>query len=164
MQWKRSEEPWHRKAGMSRSQQKLMLILFFDIQGVVMVEWVPYRKNVDVAREDAGVVVGEPVCAPPWQHPHPPSQFNTKVPEEEHYVVNVPYPPYSPNLALCDFIIFSKLKLALKGPHLGDLGGIKSKMAAYQQSIPKSDFKRCYDDWLLRVWKCIATQGDKINL
>ncbi len=38
MQWKRSEEPRHRKARMAQSQQKLMIILFFDVQGVVMVE------------------------------------------------------------------------------------------------------------------------------
>ncbi len=30
MQWKRSDKPWHKKARMARSQQKLMLILFFD--------------------------------------------------------------------------------------------------------------------------------------
>ncbi len=50
----------------------------------------------------------------------------------------------------------------------GDLEGIKLKMAAYLQSIPKSDFERCYDDWLLYLQKCITQgeyfEGDKINL
>ncbi len=81
----------------------------------------------------------------------------------------MPHPPYSPDLAPRNFFIFSKLKLSLKGQHLGDLEGIKSKTAAYLRSIPKSDFKRCYDDWLLSLQKCIATQReyfeeDKINL
>ncbi len=49
MQWKRSDKPQHKKARMARSQQKLMLILFFGAQGVVMAEWVPHRKNVDAA-------------------------------------------------------------------------------------------------------------------
>ncbi len=49
VQWKWSDEPRHKKARMAQSQQKLMLILFFDVQGVVMVEWVPYWKNVDAA-------------------------------------------------------------------------------------------------------------------
>ncbi len=35
------------KACMAQSQQKLMLILFFDVQGVAMAEWVLYWKNVD---------------------------------------------------------------------------------------------------------------------
>ncbi len=38
MQWKRSNELRHKKTRMARSQQKLMLILFFDVQGVMMVE------------------------------------------------------------------------------------------------------------------------------
>ncbi len=50
MQWKRSDEPRHKKARMTLPQQILMLILFFDAQGVVLVEWVPYRKNVDAYR------------------------------------------------------------------------------------------------------------------
>ncbi len=47
--WKRSDKPQHKKAGMAQSQYKLMLILFFDIQGVVMAECVPYLENVDAA-------------------------------------------------------------------------------------------------------------------
>ncbi len=81
----------------------------------------------------------------------------------------MPHLPYSLDLALNNFFIFRKLKLALMGHHLEDLEGIKWKIAAYLQSIPKSNFKRCYDDWLLYLGKCVATQGeyferDKINL
>ncbi len=49
MQWKRSDEPQHKKAHMTQSQQKFMLILFFDIQVMVIAEWVLYWKNVDTA-------------------------------------------------------------------------------------------------------------------
>ncbi len=68
-----------------------------------------------------------------------------------------------------DLQFFSpELKLALKRQHLGDLQVIKSKTAAYLRNILKSDFKKCYDDWLLRLRKCTVTQGeyfegDKIN-
>ncbi len=49
MQGKRSIELQHKKACMARSQQKLMLILFFSVQGVAMAEWVLCRKNLDAA-------------------------------------------------------------------------------------------------------------------
>ncbi len=49
VQWKRSDELWYKRARTARSQQKLMLILFFNVLRVVMVEWVPYWKNVDAA-------------------------------------------------------------------------------------------------------------------
>ncbi len=49
MQWKRSDEPQSKKACMARSQQKFMLILFFSVLGVMMMEWGLYQKNVDAA-------------------------------------------------------------------------------------------------------------------
>ncbi len=62
-----------------------MLILFFDVQRMVMAEWVLYWENVDAAfyiknnleiknlylKEEAGLVAGEPVCAPPQQRSQP---------------------------------------------------------------------------------------------
>jgi hypothetical protein len=32
-------------------------------------------------------------------------------------MVIVPHPPYSPDLAPCDFALFAKLKMKLKGQH-----------------------------------------------
>ncbi len=107
---------------------------------------IPEIENL-YPKEEAGVMSGEPVCAPPQQHPQPPSRFNAKVPGNNMWLM--PHPPYFPDLAHCDFFfIFPKLKLVLKGQHLGDLEGIKSKTASsFLQSIPKFDFKRCYDDY-----------------
>ena len=41
MQWKSTLSPRPKKARMSRSKFKAMLIVFFDIQATVMTEWVP---------------------------------------------------------------------------------------------------------------------------
>jgi hypothetical protein len=41
MQWKSTSSPRPKKARMNRSKFKAMLIVFFDIQGIVMAEWVP---------------------------------------------------------------------------------------------------------------------------
>jgi hypothetical protein len=46
MQWK-STSPRPKKARMSRSQFKAMLIVFFYIQGIVMAEWVPRGQTVN---------------------------------------------------------------------------------------------------------------------
>ncbi len=125
----------------------------------------PEIKNM-YPKEEAEVVGGEPVCAPPRNAPNHQANSTQKFLEKNNMVL-MPRPPYSRDLASCDFS--PKLKLALKGQHLGDLEGIKLKTTAYLGSIPKSEFKKCYDDWLLRLRKCIATQwenfvADKINL
>ena len=47
MQWKSSSlSPRPKKARMSRSKLKAMLIVFLDIQGTVMAEWVPSGQTV----------------------------------------------------------------------------------------------------------------------
>ncbi len=43
----------------------------------------------------------------------------------------IPHVPHSPDLGPCDFFLFLKLKLALKGQHLEDLDGIKQKSVEY---------------------------------
>jgi hypothetical protein len=47
MQWKSTSSPRPKKARMSRSKFKAMLIVFFDIQGIVMAEWVPSGHTVN---------------------------------------------------------------------------------------------------------------------
>jgi histone-lysine N-methyltransferase SETMAR len=37
----------------------------------------------------------------------------------------LPHPPYSPDLAPCDFCLFPKLKLKLKGHHFGTMENIQ---------------------------------------
>ena len=47
MRWKSTSSPRPKKARMSRSKFKTMLIVFFDIQGTVMAEWVPSGQTVN---------------------------------------------------------------------------------------------------------------------
>jgi len=47
MQWKSTLSPRPKKARMSRSKFKAMLMVFFDIQGIVMAEWVPSGQMVN---------------------------------------------------------------------------------------------------------------------
>ena len=47
MQWKSTSSPRPKKARMSLSKFKDMLIVFFDIQGIVMTVWVPRGQTVN---------------------------------------------------------------------------------------------------------------------
>ena len=48
MQWKSTSSPRPKKARMSCSKFRAMLIVFFDIQGIVMAEWVPSGQAVNL--------------------------------------------------------------------------------------------------------------------
>jgi len=47
VQWKSTSSPRPKRACMSHSKFKAMLIVFFDIQGIVMAEWVPRGQTVN---------------------------------------------------------------------------------------------------------------------
>jgi hypothetical protein len=43
----RHTSPRMRKARMSKSKVKAMIIVFFDIRGAIMIEWVPEGQTVN---------------------------------------------------------------------------------------------------------------------
>jgi hypothetical protein len=49
-------------------------------------------------------------------------QFLTK-----NKIAVIPHPPYSPDLATCDFFLFSKMKVKLKGRRFNTLEEIKAE-------------------------------------
>ena len=51
--------------------------------------------------------------------------------------------PYSPNIAPCDFWMFPKFKMALKGRRFDDIETIQSNATRELKAIPKSAFKDC---------------------
>jgi len=47
MYWKNPQSPRKKKARMSKSKFKAMMIVFFDIQGVTYIDWVPEGQTVN---------------------------------------------------------------------------------------------------------------------
>jgi hypothetical protein len=47
MHWKTPTSPRMKKARMSKSKVKAMMIVFFDIRGTIMIEWVPEVQTVN---------------------------------------------------------------------------------------------------------------------
>jgi len=55
------------------------------------------------------------------------------------------HPPYSPDLAPCDFWFFPKLKKnALKGQSFADLSDIQRNVKTLLRGIPENDFQGCF--------------------
>jgi hypothetical protein len=55
-------------------------------------------------------------------------------------MVIVPHPPYSPDLAPCDFAMFPKLKMKLKGQQFETVSDIQRESQAVLDSIKENDF------------------------
>ena len=72
----------------------------------------------------------------------------------------MPQSPYSPDLAPCDFFLFSKLKRPMKGRRYAMIEEIKAASKEELNKITKKDFLKCFEDWKKRWHKCIISDGD----
>jgi hypothetical protein len=59
-------------------------------------------------------------------------------------------PSYSPDLAPCDFALFAKLKLKLKGWHFETVSNIQRESQAVLNSIKENDFHGAFEAWKKR--------------
>jgi hypothetical protein len=70
------------------------------------------------------------------------------------------HPPYLPDLALCDFFLFPRMKLKLKGRRFQDLTEIQEQSLTILHVIPKSQFHWCLQQWPKCWLHCINLEGE----
>ena len=64
------------------------------------------------------------------------------------------HPPYSFDLASCDFFLFPKIKCVMKGTHFSDIDYIKMAATTELKKIPENAFQECFESWKRRIHKC----------
>jgi hypothetical protein len=72
-------------------------------------------------------------------------------------MVIVPHPPYSPDLAPCDFALFPKLKMKLKGQRLETVSDNQRESQAVLDSIKENDFPGAFEALKKRSDRCIRS-------
>ena len=75
-------------------------------------------------------------------------------------IVTINHSPYSPDMAPCDFYLFGKLHLGMKGKRYADVDAIQKASTAILNAIPKDDLKKSLDNLLDRANCCIQCEGD----
>ena len=72
----------------------------------------------------------------------------------------VPHPAYSPDLAPCDFCVFPKMKLWLKGWCFVSIEDIQAESQQVLNTLMPADFSECFQKWQNHWNRCIQAQGD----
>jgi hypothetical protein len=62
-------------------------------------------------------------------------------------MVIIPQPPYSPDLASCDFALFPKLKMKLKGQRFETVSDIQTESQAVLDSNRENNFTVFFEGW-----------------
>jgi histone-lysine N-methyltransferase SETMAR len=70
---------------------------------------------------------------------------------EEKGIELMPHPPYSPDLAPCDFWLFRKLKKFLRGKRFRSENEIDSAVHEFLASIPTEDWRGVFAKWQERM-------------
>lgn len=172
-QWKSPDEPRPKKARQVRSNVKVLLTVFFDYHGVVHQEFLPYGRTVNkqyylevMRRLREAIRRKRPEL---WKnnswllhHDNAPAHSSLLVRDflAKNNTTIMPQPPYSPDLAPCDFFLFPKLKRPMKGRRFATIEEIKTASLEELKAIPKSAYEKCFDDWKNRWHKCIVSEGD----
>ncbi len=71
--------------------------------------------------------------------------------------------PYSPDLAPCDFYLFSELKKHLPGTRFSTKQELQTSVQGYLRSMSKEGFLHVMEVWSKRMDKCIVVKGDYIE-
>ncbi|KMQ87532.1 mariner mos1 transposase [Lasius niger] len=180
-EWRFENEPKPKRPRQSRSKIKVMLTVFFDYRGVVHSEFLPEgqtvnkeyylgvmrrlrenirRKRPDLWKDNSWIL----------HHDNAPSHKAIIVQEflAKNTTNVIDQAPYSPDMAPCDFFLFPKLKLPLRGRRFESIDAIKENSQKVLKLIPQSAYEKCMEDWVNRWHSCIALdgayfEGDKIN-
>jgi hypothetical protein len=75
-------------------------------------------------------------------------------------ITKLDHPPYSPDLAPCDFGLLPKLKNALKRRRFDDISDIQRHVVKKLKNTAVDLFQECFQQWKHCLIKCIDAQGD----
>jgi hypothetical protein len=96
----------------------------------------------DCAKTSARTLARTDQAASPWQRPI--SHFR-------------PHPPYSPDLAPCDFFLFPKIKLKLKGLQFDTTEEIQAESPRVLDTLQGKHFQKAFQKWRRRWDRLLHT-------
>jgi hypothetical protein len=72
----------------------------------------------------------------------------------------IPHPPYSPDLAPCDFFLFTKMKLKLKESWFDTIEKIQAESQTVHETLTEKDFQEAFQKWRRQWDQCLHAGGN----
>jgi histone-lysine N-methyltransferase SETMAR len=70
------------------------------------------------------------------------------------------HPPYSPDLAPNDYFLFPTIKNKLRGQRFSTPEEAVEAFKSHVLEVPSSEWKKCFENWFIRMEKCINLKGE----
>jgi hypothetical protein len=147
--WVQDGEDVHANVKRMISSRKAMLSAYFSRTGFVSIEFLPQRQKYNsqfytetiLSSLVASLSVRRPklraTAAHLHLHNHRPDNSMLSIEKMAEYrFIRVPQPPYSPDLAPCDFFLFGDLKFQLEGKNFFNEGSVKEEVRRILMEVP----------------------------
>ncbi len=168
--WKHPQQSRREKVRQAKSAGKVMIIAFFDDTGMIYQHQVPSKTTVNseyyirvLKNLRKHVQRKRPSISKTWVLHHDNARPHTahKVTEflAKYGIRTFPQPPYSPDLAPCDFALFPKLKEELRGRRFSSDQEVVNTVQGVFKQLDSKFFKDTYERWQNRWNRCIKAQG-----
>ena len=127
MEWCHPGSPTPKKPRGEKSSQKMLATVFWDIHGIICIEFLPRGSTIDSDRYiqtlkklKARIYRARPALEMQrvlFHHDNAPPHTSGKTRETIASIgwKTLPHPPYSPDLAPSDYHLFGPMKLHMKG-------------------------------------------------
>ena len=125
-------------------------------KGLGLLCWGLKGVQEEILLEEASTLQIGSVAFPPGQCTSPQLHACHKLFDQDGHIKTVPHSPYSPDLALCDFCLFPKLR----GCRYETIEEMKETVTKVIYTLTQEDFHGAFQKLLERYNKCIAAGGD----
>lgn len=152
-----------------------MATIFWDAHGIILIEYLEKGRTITgqyycalLDKFDATLKEKRPHLQRKkilFHHDNAPAHSSLLVTQkllELRYEL-LPHPPYSPDLAPCDFFLFPNLKKSLAGKRYGSNEEVIAATETYFEEFSKTYYTEGLKKLEHRWEKCIELQGDYVE-
>ena len=174
-QWIGHGEAVPKKARTTHSADKVMASVFWDVKGVLLIDYLEHGKTVTgqyyaalLDRLKSAIQEKRPGMAKKkvlFLHDNAPAHSSVVAQQKlaELRFEILPHPAYSPDLAPSDFHLFPNLKSFLAGKRFRSNEEVIDAVDGYLEDLEESHFQAGIEKQEKRWAKCIELRGDYVE-
>lgn len=174
-QWKHSDSPPPRKFKVSKSARKILVSVFWDSSGIVLVDFLEKGRTINgeyyaslleklraaIIRKRRGKISRGVRLLQDNAPPHKSTVAVAKAIDCGFELL--PHPPYSPDLAPSDFHLFPHMKKNLRGRVFGTDEETKKAVIDVLEGFSQDFFRDGLLGLIKRSEKCVTLNGDYVE-
>ena len=171
--WVVSSDDLDERTRPSNFEKKIMIVIFFGINGLVLLDFVPngqslksdyyinnILKQLEINTDAYEVKKIKKVVYLHFDNAPSHSSKSVKQYLDSSPFARLPHPPYSPDLSPCDFAINGILKDSLEGCSFNSEEELFSAIEDFFAQKPSQFWENIFNGWIKRLQECIDSHGN----